>query len=172
MKKVLPLLLLVMFPVIGQAGWLMEVDPLAYALQGYSLHGGYHFSSGFTVDVGIYGLHVPESFESQKDYKSQFQGYGIKINYTGKKPEGLFVGVGFGQSKITAQEIKSREEVSGDVETAGIQLGYRLDVGKFYVTPWVGFDYSLKELKMPTTNGTYEYQRFSVFPTIHFGYQF
>lgn len=172
MTKKMLILILMSLPAIVHAGWLVEVDPLAYALRGYSFHGGYHFSSGLTLDLGIYGLHVPESVGSQKSYQTQFQGYGGKIHYTGKSPDGFFAGIGFGQSQVTALEIISREEVSGEVQTAGVQFGYRVDIGKLYITPWVGFDYALKELKMSTTNTTYEHQRFSVFPTVHLGYQF
>lgn len=153
--------------------WMLEVDPIAYAAKGYSVHLNTHFpEAGFIIDLGVFAMDIPESFEKNKDFDTKFNGYGIKFNYTGNDPDGFFIGFSGGESHVYALEKDSQQEAKDLVSSLGVQMGYRLGKKGWYIQPWIGIDYSLKEIVLSAGGKEYKQDRIQFFPTVHVGYQF
>jgi hypothetical protein len=57
----------------------LEIDPIAYVLNGYSVHGIYVFNKT-RFDIGVFGIEQPEGFDGNDGFKVKIQGVGAKIN--------------------------------------------------------------------------------------------
>lgn len=156
----------------GWAKWEVEIDPLAYLAKGHSFHLRQHWQNGMSLDLGVFGLEVPEFAETNKNYVSRFDGYGFKLSYHGSNPEGWFAGIGGGRSLIKATQKITQESQTLHTTSVGAHLGYRFGKEDFYITPWIGFDWTLNPENLQFQNETYKVAPFSIFPTIHLGYRF
>ncbi|MFC0186133.1 hypothetical protein SAMN04515674_12362 [Pseudarcicella hirudinis] len=165
------------FPSFG-----VEVDPVAYILKGYSLHGIYQPFSNWSFDLGVFGIEEPEGYSGNSGFRVTHKGFGVKAHYhfNGKTTRGLYTGFSFGYSRTEAVYKQSGESAGGHGLGFGPHIGYRFFLNKpkegiqrgLYITPWVGVDYSLPAEKIDFEKQKYQESRWTFFPTVHFGYRF
>ncbi len=162
----------------GKAHFDVELDPIAYALNGFSVHLGYQ-KNGIRYDAGIFGLDEPSSFSVNKDFKVKLKGFGFKAIYLGNKPGGWFAGIGTDYGFVNAAHKVSGEQRKGNTLGIGINGGYRILVGKaaktgsgFYISPWLGIDKVFLVNKPAFTTAAYKEQNIRFFPTVHLGWRF
>ncbi|WP_247235442.1 porin family protein [Telluribacter sp. SYSU D00476] len=158
----------------------VEVDPIAYLLKGYSVHGIYQ-PGRWAFDLGVYGIGVPEAFHGNEGFDVKQQGYGLKANYSFRKSgAGLFAGIGGGNGTTKAKHRESGAEDTGHSWSVGPQVGYRFFFKKpkdgqargLYITPWASVDYQFQNDKVKFSNLDFKEGRFTPFATIHLGYRF
>ena len=70
----------------------IEIDPLAYALNGYSLHLGFNTDMG-RFDLGVFGLELDESLLETTSISSEMKGVGVKWDFITPKQSGVFAGL-------------------------------------------------------------------------------
>lgn len=159
--------------------WEVEIDPIAYILKGYSLHGIYQVNH-LRYDLGIFGIEQPESYHGNDGYSLMSRGFGAKATYLLKGIPGFYTGLGAGLAFHTAKNDASLDKAKGTSASLGVIIGYRLffknvkspDLRGLYVTPWVSFDYNHPLKKIAFDNYNFKMKNFSIFPTIHIGYRF
>lgn len=159
--------------------WELEIDPIAYLLNGYSAHGIYQVNH-LRYDLGVFGIEQPESYHGNKGYSLMSRGLGAKATYLIKGIPGFYTGLGAGLAFHDAQNTTTLEKADGTSASLGIILGYRLffknvkspDLKGFYITPWASFDYNWHFRKIDFANYDFKQKAFSIFPTIHLGYRF
>lgn len=149
-----------------------ELDPLAYALDGYSLHVGAGWGR-YRFDVGNFALGLPSWLHGQEDFKASFGGFGVKLDafLNDEEQVGAFVGLESAYTVVQIQDDRTRQSASARTISAGARIGYRFELpANLYVSPWVGFGYRLGD--MPVAGGrAFEMSPWTIFPTIHLGYR-
>lgn len=156
----------------------VEIDPIAYLLNGYSFHGIYVHNKTRT-DLGVFGILQPEGYGGNDGFRVKTQGVGTKLNYLLNKSETLFTGVGFGYSQNNIELIETSESQSQKILGVGIHAGYRwfplIKTEKYfknlYLAPWCSIDYNLALNDVNFVNQSYKQKPFSFFPTVHIGYK-
>ncbi|GAA4467734.1 hypothetical protein GCM10023189_51920 [Nibrella saemangeumensis] len=159
--------------------WEIEIDPIAYALKGYSVHGIYA-PGRWRFDAGVFGIQVPESFHGNKGFSVYTQGIGVKANYLLQGTRGLFTGIGVGYSKDKVRHNQTQASDTGHTLSVGPHIGYRFFLQKkadgtphgLYIAPWVSVDYHLHTDKVKFQDLTYTNKNWGYFPTVHIGYRF
>lgn len=157
--------------------WEIELDPIAYLLNGYSIHGIYNLEH-YRIDLGVYGIEQPSSIVGNKDFKVKTTGFGLKFNYLIKKVNGFYVGIDAGYA---ANDIENKETKQKDIShniSIGAHLGYRLflfpksksSINGIYLSPWAGAGYYFIYDKVKLSD--YEERSLSYFFTLHLGYRF
>jgi len=151
----------------------IEVDPIAYALKGYSLHGGVEMD-GFRFQIGAFGLDIPESTSNNQNYKLRQTGVGFKIDYFGDDDKGAFVGIEYGATKVVYTLASTTFTDTRPANLAGIRIGYKyVNKSGFYVIPWVGIDKNISDTSPINPRGEiYNISEYLIFPTVHLGVQF
>ncbi len=152
----------------------LEIDPTAYALGGYSLHGGIEYGR-LRIDLGVYGMKLPEFVHGNKDFNVAFDGYGAKLQVFPFTPQrGFFVDAGVGASRVHARRKGTDLEATRTQVGVGVSAGYRILLGpsRFYVTPWIGVSYSPSAPVIHLGGKTFKVGRFTPFPAVHLGYRF
>lgn len=157
----------------------LEIDPIAYALKGYSIHGIY-VKNRLRTDLGFFGIRQPEGYSKNKGYTVQSAGVGIKFNYLLNRTETLFAGLGLGYYENNIKKNNSGLTSVHKISSIGIHAGYRLFAFKhsntifknLYVAPWASLDYNRTLNKTAFDQDGYKQAKWSVFPTIHLGYKF
>jgi hypothetical protein len=151
----------------------IEVDPIAYAFNGFSLHGA-KVLGAFRVNVGTFGIDVPVAIHGNDGWHSTMRGAGVKVDYLGSRLDGLFVGVegGYMRNRYVLEATggsEQRSEIGG-----GVRGGYRYSVGSrgLYVAPWVGVSYSMNGAEVAIGEATFRRSPVTVFPTVHIGWRF
>ncbi len=156
-----------------------EIDPIAYVLKGYSLHGIF-VKNRLRTDLGLFGIEQPEGYSGNDGYQVKSNGVGLKVNYLLDKKEHWFSGLGVG---YTNNEIVKKEAQQSDrqgVMSVGAHIGYRWFLfGKkenawrnLYLTPWMSVDYNMPVTSVKFESEGYLQKAFSIFPTVHIGYRF
>jgi hypothetical protein len=150
----------------------LELDPTAYALDGFSLHVGLGFRA-LRVDLGAFGLHVPEFVHGQKDFEQAFDGYGVKVQYFPfAEQRGAFIGVDGAYSRSSIHLRGSQLSARDRQFVLGINAGFRLDLpANFYVTPWLGVGYAFGAEDVTLAGQTFDTNPLILFPAIHLGYR-
>lgn len=155
----------------------IEVDPLAYLLNGYSVHGVYNHDH-LRFDLGIFGIEQPAAVTGKKDFRVMTRGFGLKANYLIARVNGAYAGVDFGYAanEVTLKETGDRD--TGHNLSAGVHVGYRFFLFPrrdnflkgIYLTPWAGISYNhvYDRVKL----GNYEEGNIGYFATFHLGYRF
>lgn len=157
--------------------WELEVDPIAYALNGFSVHGIYQRKMT-RFDLGVFGIKQPEGFSGNKGFAINSMGAGMKVNCLLNKNENWFAGVGAGYLKNDIQYRATGERKQQEVLGLGIHAGYRFYVlrkikaGRFYVAPWMSIDYNIPMNEVAFEKASYKTSPLTIFPTIHIGYRF
>src|SRR5699024_3737845 len=70
----------------------VEVDPIAYALNGYSGHIAYGFDP-LRISLGGFGADQPEFFHGNEGWKARSRGITMKVDYLLQKQAGYYVGL-------------------------------------------------------------------------------
>jgi outer membrane protein assembly factor BamA len=161
----------------GTSRFEVEVDPIAYALNGYSFHGIY-VNNRIRADLGVFGIRQPDGFGGNDGYRVRTQGFGLKVNYLLNQQETWFAGIGAGLSNNEICNLKTDEKQTEKVLGVGVHLGYRWFLFKksegflrnLYLAPWFSLDYN--HVDNATSFPDYEQQPVSIFPTVHIGYRF
>jgi hypothetical protein len=150
----------------------VEVDPIAYGLNGFSLHIA-NVMESVRVSVGTFGIDVPEWLHGNDGWNAAMRGGGMKLDYLGSGIDGFFLGVDGGYMRMTygaggGSEVKRSEWVSG------ARTGYRIPVGGrgLYVSPWVGVSYTFGGGDVVIGDDRFDHRPIAVFPTIHIGWRF
>lgn len=159
--------------------WEVEVDPIAYLLKGYSVHGIYQ-PGRWRFDAGLFGIRAPESFHGNKGYTSDMRGYGLNAHYLIRGAKGLYTGVGTGHSRIIARHRDTGATDTGHSVGVGAEVGYRIFLQKredgsptgFYLSPWVSVNYDVHYDKIRFADLAYKQSNWGFFPTVHVGYRF
>lgn len=150
----------------------VEIDPIAYALGGYSVHGGIGWRR-FRLDLGAFGMELPAWVHGNEGFSTSFGGYGLKGQYfLIEEQKGPFVGISAGVL-LPLISLDGTELASSHRQfNLGLQAGWRIDLGaRFFVTPWIGVDYNLGAPEVTLMDQTYEHPQWTFFPTIHLGYR-
>ena len=151
----------------------VEIDPTAYAFDGYSLHSGIGYKH-LRVDLGVYAMRPPGFFLGNDDFDIAFDGYGTKIQLVlFAQQRGAFIGVDGGVTRVSAHlegtDLQKRETQIG----VGVDAGYRILLpADFYVTPWIGIGYALNSTDIDVADKTFKNNPVTIFPAVHLGYRF
>jgi hypothetical protein len=151
----------------------LEADPIAYALNGFSLHLAKGLGS-VRVNVGTFGIDVPAAFHGNDGWTATMRGAGVKVDYLGARSDGLFVGVDGGYMRNRYALVGGDETVVRGVVGVGVRGGYRLPLGGsgLYVAPWVGLSYNFNGDDVAIGGETFERSALVPFPTVHIGWRF
>lgn len=154
----------------------VELDPIAYALEGYSVHAGLRYDF-WRLDIGAFAALAPEFSHGNQGIEAYGGGFGLKwdIRFT-EDQSGFLVGV---EANTSRWEL--RNSASGDVDrqrlfNVGMRVGWEflLDYG-FYVVPWVGVAASLGGEDVTLGSGAdavrWDSVPYQVFPTVHLGWR-
>ena len=150
----------------------LELDPTAYALDGFSLHVGLGFRA-LRVDLGTFGLRVPEFVHGQSHFEQRFDGYGVKVQYFPFADQrGAFIGVDGAYSRSLIR-LQGSQLAARDRQFAlGINAGFRFDLpANFYITPWLGVGYAFGADDVTLGDQTFDVNPLIVFPAVHLGYR-
>ena len=156
----------------------IEVDPLAYLLNGYSLHAAATYS-GFRSSIGIYGIKPPEFFLPNDAFSVYTSGVDLKTDYLFGDIKGFYTGLQLTYSKdrIGLKEADYKEDIWG--LNIGVRTGYRFMFGKrenqykgLYITPWIALMYSPSAKTVQHSNQEYRQASWVPFPTVHVGWRF
>ncbi len=156
----------------------IEVDPLAYILNGYSLHAGTTYGS-FRSSVGIFAIEQPAFFVNNDAFSVYSSGFDLKTDYLFGKINGWHSGLQltYGKENVELKATQEEEELWG--LSIGIRGGYRFMFGKtenqsrgFYINPWVALIYSPNPATITNGDQQYHQSSFSPFPAVHVGWRF
>lgn len=150
----------------------VEVDPFAYALNGYSLHVA-QIVGNSRLSVGIFGIDVPRFLHGEDDWRVVMRGAGVKWDLIGSPSGGFFAGVDAGYMRMSNTLDAIGETRKSHVINIGLRGGYRWSLGwqRLYMSPWVGIGYSFGE-DVHIDGRTFDHRPISVFPTVHVGRRF
>ncbi|MBE8721901.1 hypothetical protein [Sphingobacterium pedocola] len=157
----------------------LEADPLAYMLNGYSIHAGITYGS-FRSSAGIFAIKQPSFFTNNDSFSVYSSGFDLKTDYHFKKINGLFAGVQFtyGNDEIKLKTAPQTEENIRGLNI-GIRSGYRIMFGKaenehkgFYINPWVALIFASDAKDKVIGPETYRQSAVSIFPAVHLGWRF
>jgi len=150
----------------------LELDPTAYALDGFSLHAGVGWGK-LRLDLGVFGLTVPEFVHQQHDFDVAFDGYGVKVQYFPfAEQRGLFFGLDGAYSRSSVRLEGSQLSARDNQFALGGNAGYRIDlVGGFYLTPWLGVAYAFGAQDVTLGGKTFTANPLIIFPALHLGFR-
>ena len=151
----------------------VEVDPIAYALNGYSGHIAYGFDP-LRISLGGFGADQPEFFHGNEGWEARSRGITMKVDYLLPKLGGYFVGLDATYSWNDYTLKSTNETQSQNALGLGVRTGYRFTFKKtgFYMVPWFSVSYPFNTEEVVISGEKFESSRVLVFPTIHLGWQF
>jgi hypothetical protein len=151
----------------------VEIDPTAYVLSGNSLHAGLAHEH-WRVDLGNYGLTMPQAIHGDDRFDVSFDGYGAKLQWFVRADRyGWFGGVDGGVSWVHVRRRATQLSATDRQIGAGVHGGYRFDLpGNLYATLWLGVGYQWSADDVELDGATFEAQPVTVFPAVHLGYRF
>jgi hypothetical protein len=153
----------------------MEADPLAYLEHGYSLHAAETVGADERFQLGLFALNVPGVALANRDFSVRYQ-RGMTLKFD-RFPAGDIGGFFYGLD-VNHSTARYRLDATGHTayrgETGiGPRVGYRFDCGEhFYITPWISLSYLTRPEDITIDGQEYKEPRFSLFPTVHFGWRF
>lgn len=156
----------------------IETDPIAYLLQGYSIHGAITYG-GFRTSMGIYAIKPPDFLKSNNSFDVFTSGYDFKTDYLFGDSKGFYAGIQITlvKDRIELKETPYREDLWA--LNFGIRGGYRFLLGKpenqysgFYITPWAALMYNPSGKVVILGNKEYKQAAWVLFPTLHLGWRF
>ncbi|WP_394183757.1 hypothetical protein [Marinomonas posidonica] len=150
----------------------VEIDPLAYALSGHSVHFGFG-QQNYRFDIGLFGLEMPEAFHGDENYDVKFEGFGVKLDYLFGNYAGWFVGVEANSSNVTYTRTSTKETATRTQISLGPRIGYRIMYTQnITITPWLGIDLNLEHDDVILDGERFESDAVSFFPAVHLGWRF
>lgn len=151
----------------------VEVDPIAYALRGYSVHVA-KVLGRTRVDAGVFGLEVPTAFHGNDGWNSSMRGVGMKWDYVGASSDGFFAGLdgGYARGAYTFDATGTTEK--RDIIGLGVRGGYRYSIGRrgLFISPWASVSYNLDGDDVRVGSATFKRRKIELFPTVHLGWRF
>jgi len=151
----------------------VEVDPIAYALNGYSGHAAYVFDP-LRISLGAFGADQPEFFHGNEGWEARTRGITMKADYLFPKLGGFFVGLDatYSWNEYTLKSSNKTESQNG--LGLGVRTGYRFTFRNtgFYIVPWFSVSYPFDTKEVIISDEKFDEARILVFPTIHLGWQF
>lgn len=153
--------------------WDTEIDPVPYALHGYSVHLG-GITGHLRVEVGAYATDIPSWLDGNRRFNVSVSGVGVKLQYfPAAETRGWFAGLSAGPEREHIKHIADGARDSLTVSGFGPELGYRIPWGeRFYATPWVGLVYSRSAGDLAVGDGVYRDRRLMPFAAVHLGVRF
>jgi hypothetical protein len=151
----------------------VEVDPTAYIFNGNSLHVGLGYRR-WRLDLGNFGLDLPEFAEPNSGFDASGNGYGLKLQWFPLAEQaGLFVGVEAAVARMNISQRSTGVAATQKQFSSGVNAGYRFSLpADFYVTAWAGLSYAVGARDVAFDGADYEMNPWRVFPAVHMGYQF
>ncbi|ETZ24912.1 autotransporter domain-containing protein [Pedobacter sp. V48] len=156
----------------------VEADPLAYILNGYSVHVGVTYGK-FRSSIGTFGIKQP-SFQLDNDAFSVYSsGFDLKTDYLFGKTKGFHAGLQltYGKDKIGLKGSSDQEDLWG--LNIGARGGYRFMFGNaenkyrgLYLNPWAALIYSANAKTISKGKEAYKQSSASIFPAVHVGWRF
>jgi hypothetical protein len=149
-----------------------EVDPIAYAAGGYSLHVG--FGRGrVRADLGAFAADIPEWLHQSEGFDVRMDGFGAKLDvFLREGWSGPFAGLEAGLLGMTLRSPDGDHDFDRRLQVGG-RVGWRVPLAAgFYATPWLGIDYAFGAGDRDVGAYRYEESPWVFFPTVHVGYQF
>ena len=151
----------------------IEVDPLAFALDGFSLNVGTVFGQ-LRASVGTFGIDVPHSLHRRDGFDMTMRGAGLKVDWLGKDAWGWFAGAdaSYYRNSYVAHDL--RQTSQREEYVFGVRGGYRLPIGRsgLYLAPWVGVGFNFPEGDIHFNGKTFENRAITVLPALHIGWRF
>ncbi|MFC3196452.1 hypothetical protein ACFOET_02375 [Parapedobacter deserti] len=152
----------------------IDIDPIAFALNGFSVHGGY-LTGAWRYDLGVFGLDIPGWAHGNDLFDAAFIGAGWKIDRFFKGlPDGFFAGIDGGIQRLNVTH-KATNIRQGRIQyVLGVRGGYRWNTGwqNLFITPWLGMGYALNAKDIEMEEDVFKSSPFTPFPTIHVGWAF
>lgn len=162
-------------PTRTPAGWGVdaEVDPIAFAARGYSLHVGL-WRGMWRLDLGVFGAQLPAWMHGNEGFTQTFGGFGLKLDRAfGDDGAGLRLGVEASLNRAIVTRDVTRRAAAMTQLSAGARVGYRWHLTRgWFVQPWVGVSYVLGDRAVVLDGARFESSALLVFPTVHVGYRF
>jgi hypothetical protein len=154
----------------------VELDPLAYVVDGHSLHVGLRLAHQ-RFDLGNFAAAVPEIFHGNPGFRSYFSGLGAKWDLCWREScNGAFAGLDISVARNWITLAENGETADRRNVIAGIRVGYRFtfrDDGRgFFIVPWASVGYSWVSRSVSLGGRRFDDSRLGVFPTVHVGYAF
>lgn len=151
-----------------------EIDPIAYALSGHSLHVGLGHGP-WRLDLGNFAADVPAFLESDDAFRSSASGFGVKLQYFPfVDQKGLFVGVQGDFARTSVRERGSDLAASRFGVSTGLCAGLRIPLpAGLYISPWLVVSYAFGRDDVVLGDVRYDMSgAWEVLPFIHLGYHF
>ncbi|MEZ4363484.1 MAG: hypothetical protein R3B48_25135 [Kofleriaceae bacterium] len=148
----------------------LELDPIAYLLEGSSLHVGLR-RGHLRADLGVFAATVPQFMHGQDGFRDQFHGWGVKLDWAARADGlGPFAGV---EAAVAIDDVVDLERSTSARATSwltGVRAGWRLRLTHdLYVAPWIGVAYRGGEVDIDVGGRTFQRSAWVVFPTVHLG---
>lgn len=154
-------------------GWSadVEIDPLAYAVRGHSVHVGLGHGR-VRVDLGAFAADVPEWMHGNEGFDVRADGFGAKLDVFLKDDwRGPFAGLEAAVTDTTLRSPGGEHDRETRLQVGG-RAGWRILLpAGFYATPWVGLGYAIGAGDRRVGAFEYEASPWVLFPTLHLGYR-
>ncbi|MFC3196668.1 hypothetical protein ACFOET_03490 [Parapedobacter deserti] len=158
----------------GHGRFDIDIDPIALALNGFSVHGGY-LTGAWRFDLGVFGLDIPGWAHGNDAFNSSFVGAGWKVDRFFKGlPDGFFVGIDGGIQRLNVAHKATGADLNRIQYLLGVRGGYRWNTGwgNLFITPWLGMGYVLNAKDVEMEGDAFKSSSFTPFPTVHIGWGF
>lgn len=151
----------------------IDIDPIAYALNGFSVHAGFN-TQYIRYDIGLFGIEVPEAFHGNEGFYNYMWGAGAKADYYFKGTNsGLFTGFGIDLTNSRVHLDETGSESTAIQFAAGLNIGYKISItNHLFVKPWFGLSYLFNSEDVVVDGRTFEQASIRPFPTVHIGWMF
>lgn len=151
----------------------LELDPTAYVLDGYSVHGGVE-RGRLRLDLGAFAMALPAAIHGNDGFSASFDGFGAKLQYFVQDAgRGGFVGIDAGVSRLLVRREGTELAARQRQVSAGINLGWRFPITHgFYATAWLGLGRSFGGGDVMLGGETFSMSPWTVFPAVHLGRRF
>jgi len=151
----------------------IEIDLIAYALKGFSVHAGLN-TENFRYDIGLFGIEVPESFHGNDGFNNYMWGGGAKADYYFSGTDrGLYTGIGIDLTSSRIRLDETENETSITQFGAGFNIGYKFKVTRnLFIKPWFGLSYLFNADDIEMDGQSFEQASIRPFPTVHVGWTF
>lgn len=170
---VILLLVLIGTPIAQAQSIEVEIDPLPYAFNGFSIGVGL-VTDDVRVDLEVFGIEVPKALHGNEAFTNYVYGLSIRANYYYRGAQaGLFSGLDLDLTSFRVTHDETGETVRKFQVRAGVTpVGYKVAItNRLYVKPWVGLAYVFNANPISLGGDTFEQGPFSPFPAVNIGWQ-